>query len=243
LLEEDAKPTAYSIIPWIKPLPKFNLSPKQIQRLKVEVTIPANAAPGGYYGVIRFTGIPPELEGTGVSLSASVGALLFIRVNGDAKESLILEEFSISEGGAKGWLFDSTPLSVDVRIKNDGNTFEQPKGTVTITDMGGNVLTRMGINNDEGNILPGTIRKFGDILDKDYIGDKWLFGQYKATLEMSYGTGGTKKITGEITFWVIHWKLIGAIILGVIALAVIVKLWLSGYKKRVLNQSRGGRRR
>ncbi len=56
-----------------------------MKNLPITINVPANASPGGYYGVIRFTATPGKLDQSGVALSASLGALDFIRVNGDAK--------------------------------------------------------------------------------------------------------------------------------------------------------------
>jgi hypothetical protein len=100
----------------------------ELQKLPVIINVPKNAAPGGYWGVIRFTATPPGIDGTGVSLSASLGSLIFIRVSGDAKESINLEQFYASEPGkdTPSGLFETTPLDFVVRIKNSGSVHEQP---------------------------------------------------------------------------------------------------------------------
>ena len=239
LNNEEAGPN--SIIPWIKPLPQFTLTPKQVQELDLVVNIPKTAAPGGYYGVIRFTGIPPELEDTGVALNASIGTLVFVRVNGDAKESVAIEEFSVNDGGNPGWLFESTPLNFVLRLKNNGNVFESPEGKVTVTDMTGNAIGTLVFNQQKRNVLPTTIRKFEQPLDETVIGDKWLFGQYKAVAEVAYGTKG-ETMKSELTFWVIPYRLIAAIVIGLIALFLIIRYALKSYAARIRKQSRGGRR-
>ena len=83
----------YSIKDWISPLPSFTIKPGDIQTLTVVINIPKDASPGGHYGVIRFTGTPPKLKGTGVSLSASLGTLVLLRVNGPVKESCPCKNF------------------------------------------------------------------------------------------------------------------------------------------------------
>ena len=125
----------YSLKGWVVPLSQLTLEPRQVEVLPVIIKVPSNAAPGGYYGVIRFTATPPELEGTGVSLSLSLGTLLFVRVNGAAKEGLAVEEFSINNGGKSSTIFEATPLKFVERLKNTGNVHEQPAGQIAITDM------------------------------------------------------------------------------------------------------------
>ena len=68
LLEDSDQKSPYSLKDWIQPLPQFTLKPRQVNDLKVSISVPANAAPGGYYAVVRFTASPPGLEGSGVAL-------------------------------------------------------------------------------------------------------------------------------------------------------------------------------
>ena len=78
----------FSLKNWIQPLATFNMNPQQTDTLTVKIYVPANATPGGHYGVIRFTGTPPQLNGNGVSLSASLGALVLLTVNGKLNDQL-----------------------------------------------------------------------------------------------------------------------------------------------------------
>lgn len=246
LLLNQTTPGANSIIPWIKALPQFTLVPLQIQQLTVDVNIPKNAAPGGYYGVIRFSGRPPGIDSNGVSLSASIGALVFIRVNGQARESMSVVEFNTTgDNGNKNWLFEALPFNFNERIKNDGNTFEQPTGSVTITDMFGKQVGKQFINEAQGQVLPGTIRKFTQQFNKDVIGNQYLFGKYTADMTMQYGDSN-QTLTSTLTFWIIPYRLIAAIIIGLIALGLLIRYALQRYRERILGGSRGrggGRRR
>ena len=88
LLEENDQ-NPYSLKSWVSPLQQLTLEPRQIKNLPIVIKVPANAAPGSYYGVVRFTATAPELQDTGVSLSASLGALVFLRVHGAARSSAL----------------------------------------------------------------------------------------------------------------------------------------------------------
>jgi hypothetical protein len=73
LLLKETKNNPYSMKAWIAPLANLNLVPKEVKSVIATINVPANASPGGHYGVIRFTGTPAGLSGQGVSLSASLG--------------------------------------------------------------------------------------------------------------------------------------------------------------------------
>lgn len=242
LMLDKSETSPYSMKTWISPLPKFTLVPKQVQTLPITIKIPATAAPGGYYSVIRFTGTPPGVEGTGVSLSASLGSLVFMKVNGDAKEQMTLLDFYTASGNSKNSLFESPPIGFVERIKNDGNIHEQPTGQIVVTDMFGKNVANVNVNMPPRNVLPGTIRKFEQTLDSSTIGNKFLFGKYTAKLDLTYGSG-VEPLTGTIEFWVIPYKLIAFIMIVIIALFFVIRYALKRYTARVLNQQSRGRRR
>lgn len=240
--------TPYSLIEWIKPIPPINLVPKQVQTFDLEVTIPANAAPGGYYGVIRFTGVPPDLDETGVSLSASVGALVLLKVNGDAKEEMQLSSFLTANDVADNadndlpnWLFESLPVKFIERYKNTGNVHESPLGKITISDMFGNVLTEIKVNGDERNVLPGSTRKFQQVLKSEDVKGKFIFGLYTAKLESFYSSG-VVPLQGTLTFWVLPWRLILAIIAALLVLVIVIRFIIRRYIQRTVGRTRGRRR-
>lgn len=237
IITDDSEPNPYSLKSWVAPLPKLLLEPRQIENLPVTIRIPADAAPGGYYGVVRFTATPPELEGQGVSLSASLGALILLRVNGDIKESLAIEEFSVATpGGTVKTMFESTPLVFVQRIKNTGNIHEQPTGQVVITDMFGKKIAGVNVNLPPRNILPQTIRKFEQTLDKSVLGNKRLFGKYTATLTMTYGEK-KQTVTSQTTFWVIPYTLIGVGIIVLVGGFLALRFMIRRYNRHIINQA------
>lgn len=238
LEEENAEPSPYSIKSWISPLPSLKLEQRQVKTMPVTIRVPANAAPGGYYGVIRFTGRPPELKDTGVSLSASLGSLIFIRVSGQAQEGLKAEEFYVANGGKAGTLFESAPLQFVERLKNTGNTHLQPAGQVTITDMFGQKVATLNVNLPPKNVLPQSIRKFEQPLDSSVIGNKVLFGKYTADLKLTYGDS-RQELTTSTTFWVIPYRLIGLGVVGIIGAFFLLRFLIKRYNRRIIRKSNG----
>jgi len=227
------------------------MTAKQVQILPVTIKVPANASPGGHYGVIRFTATPPDLKGTGVSLSASLGALILIRVSGDVKESLAVQEFTVNhyiptgetgKAGKAGTLFESAPLMFVERLKNTGNTHEQPVGQVTITDMFGKKIAAANVNVPPRNVLPGSIRRFEQPVDHDLIGNKKLFGLYHAKLSVVYGTN-KQTVTSSLAFWVIPYRLIGTVIILIIGGFFALRIFIRNYNRRIISKSQRSQRK
>jgi hypothetical protein len=242
ILLEEGETSPYSMKTWFAPLSQLNLEPKKIQNLTISITIPKDAAPGGYYSTIRFTASAPGMDTTGVSLSASLGALILMQVKGDAKESLSVAEFStIDTTGKSTWLFESIPVNFLLRTANSGNIHEQPVGQATVKDMFGNTVGLVNINLERRNVLPGSTRRFESPLDKAVIGDRMLFGRYTADLVVTYGTTG-KQATMTIAFWVVPWKLILIVIGVLVGGFFILRFALHRYNDYILSRSPRRRR-
>ncbi len=240
---EQKEPSPYSIKPWMQPLQQLNMKSKEMQKLPVTIKVPKDAAPGGYWGVIRFTATSPGIDGTGVALSASLGSLIFVRVSGEAKESMAIEQFYTSEPGksSPASLFESTPLDFVVRIKNSGSVHEQPISQVKITDTFNREVALVNVNLEQRNVLPGSIRKFTAPLDSSALGTTMLFGKYTAHITTTFGAN-KQTMTGSIDFWVIPYRLIVLIIIGLILVFFIVRALLKNYRRNITKRVRTSRR-
>lgn len=227
----------YSIKNWISPFTEMTLLPKQIKTFPITIKVPADASPGGHYGVIRFTSVPPELKGTGVSLSASLGSLVLIKVSGNVKENLAVQEFTAYNSGQPSSLFESSPVQFIARLKNTGNMHEQPTGQITITDMFNKKVADVIINQPPRYILPNSIRKFDQSLDSGQLGNKVLFGQYHAKLNVTYGVN-KQIVTSEITFWVIPYRLIGAGIVLLVGGFFALRFLIRRYNHHIISKSK-----
>lgn len=239
LMGNDDANDPFTMKNWITPLPQFTLSPEQIQNLSLTISVPKDASPGGHYSVIRFTGIPPNLKGSGVSLSASLGTLVLLTVNGNLTHKLAINSFTVSKftGGKPAKLFQSTPLNFAVTLKNSGNIQEQPTGHIVVSDMFGKTVAGVNINLPPRDILPDSTRNFTGALDKSNLGTKKLFGLYHAKLTVLYGSTYNLSVTRSITFWVIPYKLVGLIILLLIIAFFVIRHLLKQYKKRIIKQT------
>lgn len=237
ILLEEGQTSAFSMKEWVAPISTLTLKPREIKNITLTINVPADASPGGYYGVVRFTGTPPDLDGAGVSLAASLGSLILLKVNGDAKEALGIEEFYVSSNNTRGTLFESAPLTFTERLKNTGNIQQQPTGLVTVKDMFGNVVATLPINQPPRDVLPDSIRKFDQPLDETVIGNKILFGLYNAELSVTYGSD-KQTVSSSISFWVIPYTLIGIIIVGLVLAFFGLRYLIKRYNKYILKQAK-----
>ena len=229
----------YTLIGYITPLPTLLLQPQQIKLLDVVIHIPTDASPGGHYGVIRFTGTPPSLTGaSGVSLSASLGALILLTVNGHISENLKTAAFNVSSDGSHpSSFFQSIPLTFSELLKNTGNVHVVPTGTVTLDDMFGHKVIAMNINEETGNVLPGSARKFSQTLNSVDFTHKRLFGRYSATFSVSYGVQ-KQVLTSSLTFWVIPIDLIIIWILVLIGGFFLIRWLFKRYNQYIIEKAK-----
>jgi hypothetical protein len=243
ILLDTKQVSPFSLKDWVSPLPQLLMKPREIRNLPITFSIPANASPGGHYGVIRFTATPPDLSGSGVSLSASLGSLVLITVSGKTSDQLSVASFTTEKAGKAKSLFESTPITFVTRLKNTGNVQEQPVGRIIIKDMFGKTVAGLNVNLPPHYVLPSSIRRFESSLDPSVIGNKHLFGHYTASLTTSYGPGAKQTVTDTLSFWVIPYRLIIAIVVILIVGFFVLRYVIRGYNQRIINRAQNRRRR
>lgn len=221
--------SAFSLKDYIRGLEDYELQPNETKDVVVQFSIPPDAAPGGYYGAIRYAAVPKEqIESEGdrtVALTASVASLVLIEVPGDVTESIRIDKVAVEIGGQERSFFLKGPDKAAVQISNTGNSFVKPFGIVTVK-RGNKEIYSYQLNNigQRGNVLPKSSRIF-----KDDIKNVSSFGKYVITANVSYTDGG-EVITVNKTFWVIPlWALILA---GVLLLLVVLLIAFIGMKLR-----------
>jgi len=225
-------PVTASVKTWVGMIPKFTIGAQQQQEINAQIIVPSNAEPGGHYGVLTFSGTAPQLNSTGVGLSASVGVLMLMRVDGAITEKADVASFYTANNDKQTSFFEASPVSFVTRIKNTGNIHIKPSVNIEIRDMFGGIAKTLKANESNANVLPNSIRKFDTKTD-----NSWMFGMYTANLSVGYGTNG-QAITNSITFWVIPYKLVLA---GLFVLSTIIYIFsrlLRTYNKRIIQKSK-----
>ncbi len=228
--------TSYTLHSWVVAPPPFVLGSKESKLVQFQVNVPADAEPGGHYAVFRFTGQAPEIQETGVAISASIGSLVLMRIGGAVEEKVnVVEYYSATPSFAKSSFFETGPISFVERLRNDGNIHVKPTGTIEVTDMLGRNAGTLRVNGDPANpqdpprsILPQSIRRFQETLNS-----KWMFGRYTAKMKLTYGVNSTPLET-VTTFWVIPYKLILLVLLIIVILFFIIRWLIRRYNQHII---------
>lgn len=234
IVDNSNLPTTASIKTWVSVESGFTLGSHKERNIDAIVTVPSNAEAGGHYGVVRFSGGTPNVESTGVGLTASAGVLFLIKVEGNIVEKANLASFfTANNDGKQNSFFENGPINFVTRIKNDGNIHVKPSGNIEVRDMFGNVVTTIPVNNKLSNVLPNSIRRF----DEAKLNKAWMIGQYTANLTMGYGTKG-QAITNTISFWVIPYKIILAVLLVLATAIFIISRLIKVYNRRIIEKAK-----
>jgi hypothetical protein len=214
ILDESAPAPRNDIRQLIEPIENIELGPNEKVDFDVTVSVPADANAGGYYGLVRFE--PDSVNNLGnVTLAASVGSLVLVRVPGDLTEQLVVEQISAAQGDSLKSFITSGDVSSLVRIKNTGDIHLQPIGKVIVKNMFGNVVYEYELNERRDSfVLPDSVRRFQN--DLDY--DGW-FGRYTIEANISSETGGGNIVSTQANFWYVP---VWAIVVLFVALFAIV---------------------
>lgn len=245
ILDEEKFAPSHSLKRMAKPLSNVTVQPHEQKNVKLTITVPKDAAGGGYYGAVRFSPASTDSTDKNVNLSASVGTLILLKVNGAIQEQLSIASFDVRQQPKDGkerlgsFFTSNKNLSMVTRFKNEGNVQVEPFGTIVLKKSN-KVLGTFQINTSSprGSVLPDSIRRFDTSLNK--VGG---FGKY--TLEGSFGYGTTGQLLSvKKTFYVVPvfiLILIGLVILFILFLIFVLPRMIRKYNKRVIR--RASRRR
>lgn len=224
---------------WIKTdISSVGVGPKEQKVVPFKIQIPKNAEAGGHFGVI-FLGSSPRGEGNTVSVGAQTGILVLLSVNGEVREEAGLFDYGIKDGK---FFHKTLPVNLTYRFKNDGNDRVKPQGKITIRNTIFLPTEKLSANPIEGNVLPGSTRKFeipwikyerplSYIPKESFFGKFWdevtyewknfALGFYTANLNVEYGSKG-EKVKDTTFFFVFPWEL------SIVMFIVLLVLYFGG---------------
>ncbi len=229
LLRDDSSP--YSIKNGITPdAETFSVSYGQKATIPFTIKIPQNAAPGGFYTAVLVSNGPTKDEqtpdATGAKTISRAGALLFVRVNGDANESGSVDDFAITPSRL---IYEPGALKFQILFSNNGNVHLAPYGSVSVKNFLGNDIGSVPI--DAYYSLPLS-KRYRSV---DY-GTEGMFGRYTAVLKLnkSYkNPNATNTIeTRTITFWIIPFKLVVGLFIGLLVIILAIMYVLRNFDIR-----------
>ncbi len=192
----------------------FDLKFGQKIELPITITAPENAQPGGYYSSVIVSSLPAigdDESSAGAKIVSRVAVLFFVRVNGPVNQQGQLDDFRI-EGGDS--FMQKGPVNFEILFKNEGTVHLVPYGMVRIKNIFGKEVGKVPV--DAYFSLPESLR---------YRQVTWaqerLLGRYTAELNLNRGYEGKEDIS-KISFWVIPWTYIVAVL---IVIFIITLLW------------------
>ena len=210
LLGDDRGP--YSLKDYLKiGADSVSIPTGQRARIPVTVMVPADAQPGGYYGSVIVAVSSSRNAGESVGgaiptnpIISRIATLFFVRVAGPVKEDGRITKFSLP--GDRTVLWSPQSIDFDLYYRNDGTVHEDPFGTITVKNMLGSTVGSIDV--EPWFAMPNSLR-FREV--------RWqtpfLFGRYVAHASIDRGYGSVKDEV-DLVFWVIPWKLLVVIIVG-----------------------------
>lgn len=240
-LEPNAAQLPTSIKSFLQPRDGVELNPEQEHEYELPLTVPADASPGAYYGLLLFQAVPVGQGGDGpgqVSLTASVGHIVLVEVPGNIVQQMqvmqvraareTLPEDKKAPEIKTGTLFANAPNQIRVTVRNTGNGFLKPFGNVTIQDWRKNEIASTEINaiDPRGNVFPGSDRVFTAAID-----EVKGVGRYTMLASVGYGNGN-EVITVTSTFWVLPLWFVGLVAVALMVLVFIIVRLVNRFKRR-----------
>lgn len=236
---------------WIKASPDpIALRTGERADVDFQISVPANADPGGHYGAIFFGTAPEVPAGTsGVAVGNKVAALVILRVEGSIRESGALTSFA-TEG--KSTTFSSPPVQFTLRFTNDGNVHLRPAGTIAIRNMLGGTTTTLQVNPSQGAVLPKTERKYSATWEKNMDGkapegffetvrhewNNFAFGPYTAEVALTYGLANDKTVSGSLRFWIFPWQLLLIALVIIVLLVLLIIFLVKRYNRWIIAKAK-----
>lgn len=231
--------------------------PREWTDIPFTINVPDTAA-FGYYFAFLLTQVPFEKEPgtTKVTGGVAVPVLLTVKVPG-AIASAELLSFA-----PKAFVNEYLPVEFSALVASRGNVHIKPRGNIFIRGSTGRDLAILEVNQELGSILPQASRTFesawtdGFLVREPVMEDgkvvtdekgntktkltvhwnkltEFRFGRFSGYLLLVYDDG-TRDVAleGTTTFWVIPYKFLAGLLVGVIVFVLLVRKLLRAYVVR-----------
>lgn len=230
-----AEVTGYEITEWIE----FGTSSVVIPAdsdfiLPVRINVPVDATPGSHFGGIFVSREAPRLRQIGAGVGYEVAAIVSIRVAGDVVDDARIRSFSTDK-----LIHGSKDVTFITRVENQGNILIRPRGPLVITNMLGQEVETITVNDNLAGVFPGTTRE----ITADWSDESLGFGRYEAILALAYdGDNGRKTINASLSFWVLPSQIIIPILVTSVVVGGLGYFLLRLYVRNTIARVSGGQR-
>ena len=205
------------------PHESFYLEHAERARIPVTISIPPDAEPGGRYGSLLVSVTSDRPDGsanqTGSAIISRISTLFFITTPGEQEFNSELIDFRALNGR---WLYGEGPITFHIISENYGSVHTTPYGRVTITNILGE---EVGVQNiDPWFVMPQSVRTREITWNREF-----LIGRYTATAEINRGYDDIIDVK-TFSFWVIPWKLVGAVFVGLFLFFLLLRFFFSRFE-------------
>jgi hypothetical protein len=208
--------TGYEVASWVNlAQDSVEISGGQTAEVPFTIAVPENASPGGHFGGILVSREPDRPETIGAGVGYEIGTILNLRVAGEAIEDIEIVEFKTDKS-----IYERAAVTFSVKIKNRGNVLQRPRGPIEIFDMFNKKVGAVVINEEGAGIFPRGEREFSVKWEEKGV----FIGRFQAIMGLNFGTAGKQGITSVLSFWIIPFRLLGAVLGGILALIGLIYL-------------------
>lgn len=190
----------------------FTLQENETKEVIYTINAPANAEPGGHFGVALFKANKLAKEKEQLKIGTELGMLIFVTIPGSHLQKGNLLDFSSKKFIQKG------PVDFRVDFENTGTVHFEPKGAIKITNIFGKEVANVPISGQV--VLPSGVRALSAVWQTEGL----LLGRYKAWISIEDGESNV--LTAQaIAFYAFPvWYLVG-FILSVVVLFFVLKFF------------------
>jgi hypothetical protein len=209
---------------WIETDTSIIVPPEQTYELPIQVSVPADAEPGGHFAALLVSTNSANSGGTSVGTAQAISSLLFLRVAGDVSEIASIRSFRTTD-----YLVANPEATVELRVKNSGNVHIQPQGEIVLYNMWGQERGIIPINKQSafGNVLPDSIRTYRFTWTGEWsITD---IGRYTVEAALVYGSTGKKTIYDQTYFWFIPIQWLLLVVLFIVGFILLLRWAIRAY--------------
>ena len=200
--------------------PTIELKNGERATIPVTISLPTDAEPGGRYGSVLVSTVARPSGGTQSSAIVSrLGVLFFVRTPGAVEQDGSLAGFSTLNGQK---FFGSGPITMRLLYENNGSVHVDPYGEIAIKNIIGDEVGV--VRADPWFAMPQSVRMREVTWDRPF-----LFGRYTAVASINRGYGDIVD-TATLTFWVIPWKIAGAVFLGILVLVFVLRFIVTRFE-------------
>ncbi|OGC36654.1 hypothetical protein A3K02_00620 [candidate division WS6 bacterium RIFOXYD1_FULL_33_8] len=223
LTEEEEKGYNFSAAKWITVTPQglVKLESNKNTKLKYIINVPPDATNGEYTAeIFLISQSDAQRKGTAAFTNLGSGMPILIQIGDEFVENAELLTFTTE----KKW-YEKTSVNFYTTIKNIGDTHITPSGEIIITNIFRQEVARIQFNRNTQSLLRENTGNYIDNWTQSgYLSPNKAIalGPLKAKLLVTYRSiqPGFAVLTEDVTFWIIPWKIIVAIL--VVALAGII---------------------